>query len=504
MTFSVTATLGLAFLLAAPPEAKPVPKFKLGKETTYIVEPLDKDGYLDYETALNERLRGKTTPETNAVVLLMQAIGPKPEGKELHADWWKWLGVKAPPETGDYFRAMPKSLEFHADESRLNWTPWTAKDYPEFAEWLKENEKPLASAVRATERKEYFNPIVSRTKAGERNVIMGAPLAHVQGSRRIAVALAKRAMMKAGEENFDGAWSDLLALHRLARLTGRGGTAIELIVAIAIEGIAAKADLAFLERAKPDAKRCVGYLKDLQQLPPMSVFAEKFDLNERFMFLDAVQHTRRTGMDGLRRLSSDGDYVPPEKPDDDEEKSLALLDWSRIFQIGNRQYDNLGTALRLKTYAERRKALVAVEDDVQELRRNAGFGVVLTDTKAFSERTGTILIGLMLPAGKNFNRAAAQAEQTTRNLQIAFALAAFRVDRGKYPAKLDDLAPKYLAKIPNDLYIEKPLNYKPNDTGYVLYSVGENGREDGGKGREDDPAGDDLTVRMPAAKRMDK
>ena len=93
MTFTAMATLGLAVLLAAPPEAKPVPKFKLGKETTYIVEPLDKDGYLDYETALNERLCGKITPETNAVVLLMQAIGPKPDGKELHADWWKWLVV---------------------------------------------------------------------------------------------------------------------------------------------------------------------------------------------------------------------------------------------------------------------------------------------------------------------------------------------------------------------------------------------------------------------------
>ena len=54
--------------------------FTISPETTYITEPLDADGYPDYVTALNERLRGNITPETNANVLIWQALGPHPEG----------------------------------------------------------------------------------------------------------------------------------------------------------------------------------------------------------------------------------------------------------------------------------------------------------------------------------------------------------------------------------------------------------------------------------------
>ena len=54
MTFTLAAVLGL-WLPAAPFNGKkPVPKYSMSRATTYITEPLDKDGYLDYETALNE------------------------------------------------------------------------------------------------------------------------------------------------------------------------------------------------------------------------------------------------------------------------------------------------------------------------------------------------------------------------------------------------------------------------------------------------------------------
>lgn len=487
------ALLALALTAHAEP---PKAKFKLGKDTTFITEPLDADGYLDYETALNERLRGKTTPETNAAVLLWQAIGPKAGGRERHADYWKWLGAK-PPEKGEYFVPAPTELEFHKDESRLSYSPWTAKAYPAFADWLAKNEAALAMVVRATKRPDYYNPLVSRTKAGARGLLIGASLDNIQSARRVATALAERAMLKTGEGDFDAAWQDLLTLHRLGRLMGRGGSAIELLVAIAVDAIAVRADLAFLDRAKPDAEHAMQYLAALQKLPPMPGAAEKFDGNERFMFLDAVQHARRTGMAGLERITQDGDPNPNGKLDDDEEKALALLDWPLIFRTGGRRYDEIVAAFKLKVYAERRDALAAVEGDVEKLRRKLSrdpTGVGL------SERTGILLIGTMMPAAGKIHVAAARAEQATRNLHLTFALAAYRADAGVYPAKLADLAPKYLATVPNDLFTDNPLVYKRSDNGYLLYSVGANGKDDGGATFSDDPKGDDVVVRMPPAK----
>jgi hypothetical protein len=93
-----------------------------------------------------------------------------------------------------------------------------------------------------------------------------------------------------------------------------------------------------------------------------------------------------------------------------------------------------------------------------------------------------------------------RADQTQRNLHIAFALAAFRAEHGRYPAKLDDLAPKYLPTVPNDLFADKPLIYRSSEHGYLLYSVGPNGKDDGGKTCEVDPQCDDLRVRMPLDK----
>ena len=57
--------------------------------------------------------------------------------------------------------------------------------------------------------------------------------------------------------------------------------------------------------------------------------------------------------------------------------------------------------------------------------------------------------------------------------------------------------PKYFDKVPDDLFSGKPLTYKPEKDGYLLYSVGVNGIDDGGRWHDDHPKGDDLRVRMP-------
>jgi hypothetical protein len=87
-------------------------------------------------------------------------------------------------------------------------------------------------------------------------------------------------------------------------------------------------------------------------------------------------------------------------------------------------------------------------------------------------------------------------------IRLAFALAAYRADHGAYPAKLADLAPKYVAEVPKDIFNASELHYRQEGGGYLLYSVGVNGKDDGGKGYDDRKKGedwDDLAVRVPPA-----
>jgi hypothetical protein len=107
---------------------------------------------------------------------------------------------------------------------------------------------------------------------------------------------------------------------------------------------------------------------------------------------------------------------------------------------------------------------------------------------------------MSLPAQRRVQEAADRGEQGQRNLYLAFALAAYQLDQGSYPKTLDALAPKYLTKIPDDLFTGKPLVYRPSEKGYLLYSFGPDGKDDEGRGTKDEPKGDDLSVRMPVPK----
>jgi hypothetical protein len=116
------------------------------------------------------------------------------------------------------------------------------------------------------------------------------------------------------------------------------------------------------------------------------------------------------------------------------------------------------------------------------------------------------MICLFVPATMKVQQAADRAEQTQRNLHLACALAAYKADEKRYPKTLDALAPRYLPAIPSDLFSGKALIYRPADSGngYLLYSVGVNGRDEEGRGYDDDPRGDDLPVRMPLPKLREK
>ena len=58
----------------------------------------------------------------------------------------------------------------------------------------------------------------------------------------------------------------------------------------------------------------------------------------------------------------------------------------------------------------------------------------------------------------------------------------YRLDHGNYPTGLDALVPKYLAALPKDTFSGKPLLFKSLPNGVLIYSVGPNGKDDGGAG----------------------
>ena len=89
-------------------------------------------------------------------------------------------------------------------------------------------------------------------------------------------------------------------------------------------------------------------------------------------------------------------------------------------------------------------------------------------------------------AGYSEDRASAETSQAhaaafLRLLICDVAIRSYRLEQGKLPGDLRQLVPDYLAVLPEDPFSRAPLVYRLEDEGYMLYSVGLNRRDDGGR-----------------------
>ncbi|MFA6567295.1 MAG: hypothetical protein WCS96_03715 [Victivallales bacterium] len=74
----------------------------------------------------------------------------------------------------------------------------------------------------------------------------------------------------------------------------------------------------------------------------------------------------------------------------------------------------------------------------------------------------------------------------------AFALKIYKAEHGSYPEKLEEIVPGILPKLSTDYFSGKNFVYRRNGEGFILYSIGQNKKDDGGlnlgkntKGKDD-------------------
>lgn len=67
--------------------------------------------------------------------------------------------------------------------------------------------------------------------------------------------------------------------------------------------------------------------------------------------------------------------------------------------------------------------------------------------------------------------------------RVLLAVERYRLVHGSLPEAIDSLVPEHFASVPEDPLDGMPLRYKRLDRGYVIYSVGEDRRDNGGKPR---------------------
>ncbi len=505
------------------------PRFTISKETTRLTEPLRADGRVDYVAALNKIYSTGVTPENNAVVLLLQAVGPNIISSNYREQNYRMLGIEPLPEKGDYlipyekFQSESKTEQDKKEEEAVGKepaeqqkqfdqfheimsAPWTAAKYPRYAEWLKANEKPLEKIYELSLRPKYYAPMISGDDEYATVIAVRLPL--TQGSRTCTDFLWLMRCFRQGKAKSPTPSADILACHRLARLVGQEAFIVDVLVAIAIDGMACKGDTALAQSGKMSIRQMDAFREELKKLPRMPKIADKLDVAERFAFLDCVQMLAVKGIDSISALTGGG--VSNTK--DSLLRSIFTMavfstsDWDGILRRGNTWYDRIAEAARKPTFAKRTNELYKIDAEIktfsEEVKSLKNVGSSLMAGEAIhtiaSKKIGDILISLLTPA---LNAAIHVEECSNVNSdlsQIAFALDTFRSEHGNYPDRLADLGPKYILEVPKDGFTSADYIYHRKGNGYILYSVGYNHKDDGGKSRNNDPpdeAGDDLVVR---------
>jgi len=481
------------------------PKFKISRETTFFLGPLDADGYVDYAAALDERIRGKTTNDDNALPGIWSAYGAYGSHDLPPPEYFQALGIAPPKPVGDYLIPEQVYLEaydvllheeiwngFSAAEQRI----WTAREFPVVFAWLKRNEAALDRAVEATKKPRFYRPIIR--KSSDDDFIVALMPHEMVTLRGLSRHLALRAHYRMGEGRFTDAWNDLLAHRRLARLIATSPTLLDVLLAYSIDGDARRAERSFLEANRLNQSELRRCLRELKELPPLASQADAIDLGERAFLLDSIQELSRGNYQMLS--AQEGPLT------DLNRRHIARNDFTQAMRTANHRYDRIAAALRLPNAAARVAALDALEDERKRLedkfRKRPGAGDRSIDRMRDGELIDFLLSSDSLLTPLRY-RSHDKHEQGFALSKLGLALAAFRAEHGRFPARLDDLRPQYFTAVPGDLYSGNALRYRVEPDGYLLYSVGANGRDDGGAdfersdvGNTTDETTDDLRLRI--------
>jgi hypothetical protein len=93
----------------------------------------------------------------------------------------------------------------------------------------------------------------------------------------------------------------------------------------------------------------------------------------------------------------------------------------------------------------------------------------------------TALFAMLAPVSGRAISKTARAEVVVKLAITACALERYHLAQGEYPERLEQLAPKFAVATPLDPMLNEPFRYQRTDDGwFLLYSVGLNGKDDGG------------------------
>jgi hypothetical protein len=350
---------------------------------------------------------------------------------------------------------------------------------------LKTNEAPL-TAIRAALQRPVLN--------SELDLSQGVKLhfSHLAPAKSLTYWLGAGSQLALHEGKPHAARADLVAQIRLPRLLAEDRIAVSELVRIAMSAIA-RADTWEALQAEGWADEDLAALqKAWQEREFAATMARSFE-GERIFCDVSYGMIRRSNEDAVAALFGLEEFLGADEASRPAWERLVRrlplgegiaeilkkqfycriwrFAWSH--QAQRRGLEAMQRLIEIARQATAEKSFAAVGDALgrvgeESLSRNLYDRLRYPDPQSVSALSGCV-------------KKAMQA-QTERSITVcAIALKRHALRHGKWPLSLDTLVPEFLAGVPVDYMDGKPMKYRLNaEGGFTLYSVGLDGRDDGG------------------------
>lgn len=488
----------------------------ISKETTRITEPLKESGYPDFLEAANIAAKGKVTPETNGFILLVRAVGPYKVPDERQAEFYERLGIDPLPEdrskhvlSSDYVHhlsidELPKpnaeeQLIEDADQrveairKRLEQEftlcserPWLAKDHPIVSRWLEEQKTTLAQLDRLRDFPDAYLPQVSGLQSSS---LLASESYGVEMIRALASDLSLRAQYAIGREDFDGALDDLERMFVIQNYLHKRPTIYhelsanalcEIMHAVVFQlALSKQLKLQQVERLKKLLDQYAPYLEQL----PRATYAKILDEYDRIIMIE-----------GVCRMAEFGSELIEDKPAPLPDRQN--LDYDFILNKCNPYYDRYVQIYAAEESEKSKADYAQLDKELQEIREKTK-----AKSFAFTQTARSTIVAEklldMISIGQGAFYLTTENALMRRDLwHLSFALGQYRRKIGQFPAKLEELLPEYIKKLPTERYTEKPLKYQTDGKGILVYSIGRDEEDHQGYDGDnpDGPRYDDIAI----------
>ncbi len=321
-------------------------------------------------------------------------------------------------------------------------------------------------------------------------------LPHTSRLHKVAYLIEADAHRAMEEGDVDRAIRDIVALDNLSRQLADGPTLVEKLMALAIHNRSYHALASMLERdAEVFSTAQLMYLA--HALGPLDPAVYGDMSGERIFFQDTLQRIYTDDGNGDGRMTYKGwkllvsgfDYAVIGESGDgysptENLKELAVLPGVGVVMASRKQMSDEYDRLMNMTHA-------SMHVPLHEMPHSGAEQIIIDRMESFSvDRFRYGMASILMPAMNVVRHLIERAQAAREGVLFGIALELYRREHSRYPETLDALTPKYLPELPIDRMTGEPLKYRLIDGRPVIYSVGTDTDDDGGRTRYrylDDP-----------------